>query len=51
MYLSVLTRRPDAEESAEVRKMISGKEGKGRGAALGRAAWALLASTEFATNH
>jgi hypothetical protein len=34
-----------------VAKTLKGKTGKERTATLGRLAWALLASTEFATNH
>lgn len=51
LYLSVLTRRPDQEERDAVAKTLKGKQDKQRTAALGRLAWALLASTEFATNH
>jgi hypothetical protein len=51
LYLSVLTRRPDAEERQELARLLKDQQGKQRPAALGRAAWALLASTEFATNH
>jgi hypothetical protein len=51
LYLSVLTRRPAAEERDEVAKYLQGKTGKDRAAALGRLAWALLASTEFGVNH
>ncbi len=51
LYLSVLTRRPDAEELAEVAKALAGKTGQARTGALARLAWALLASTEFSVNH
>ena len=48
LYLSVLTRRPDAEEVALVAATLKGKD---RTRAIGRLAWALVASTEFAVNH
>ncbi len=51
LYLAVLTRRPDADETAEVKKALAGKTGKGRVAVARRLAWALLASTEFNVNH
>ncbi|MGL4554378.1 MAG: DUF1549 domain-containing protein [Gemmataceae bacterium] len=48
LYLSVLTRRPDAEERAAVLKALAGPD---RERAVVRLAWALLASTEFHVNH
>ena len=48
LYLSVLTRRPDPEEIALVAATLKGKD---RTRAIGRLAWALVASTEFAVNH
>jgi hypothetical protein len=51
LYLSVLTRRPDAEESAMVKAALLGKTGKERPRAIMRLVWALLASTEFNVNH
>lgn len=48
LYLSVLTRRPDAEEVALVVATLKDKD---RTRAIGRLAWALVASTEFAVNH
>jgi hypothetical protein len=51
LYLSVLTRRPDADEAALVAATLKGKADKDRTRAVGRLAWALVASTEFAVNH
>lgn len=51
LYLSVLTRRPDAEEATAVKAALKGKAGKTRAGAITRLAWALLASTEFNVNH
>jgi hypothetical protein len=48
LYLSVLTRRPDDEERAAVKKALAGKD---RDRVLSRLAWSLLASTEFHVNH
>jgi hypothetical protein len=45
LYLSVLTRKPDAAERKEVASYL---ERKGKAADL---AWALIASTEFRMNH
>jgi hypothetical protein len=50
LYLSVLTRMPDAAERKEVAAHLE-RNGKRREAALGELAWALLASTEFRMNH
>jgi hypothetical protein len=50
LYLSVLSRRPTAEEREEVLDYLK-KKADQRTAALGRLAWALLASTEFCVNH
>jgi hypothetical protein len=50
LYLSVLTRLPTAEERADVDGYLK-KNASGRPAALGRLAWALLASAEFSVNH
>jgi hypothetical protein len=49
LYLSVLTRLPDAEERKEVADFLAGR--KDRDAALQDLAWALLASAEFRFNH
>lgn len=50
LYLSVLTRLPNADEKAEVTKYLS-KNAARKPVALGHLAWALLASTEFCVNH
>ena len=50
LYLSVLSRRPDAGERAEVSDYLKKNDGR-RAAAMGELAWALLASTEFFVNH
>jgi hypothetical protein len=50
LYLSVLSRRPTAEERDEVTAYLS-KNAARRTTALGHLAWALLASTEFCVNH
>ena len=50
LYLSVLTRRPGDEERAELISYLASHESDHAGA-IGRLAWALLASTEFCVNH
>ncbi|MCB9936968.1 MAG: DUF1549 domain-containing protein [Planctomycetaceae bacterium] len=50
LYLSVLTRQPSEEELVELMTYLAAHEAD-RPAAIGRLAWALLASTEFAVNH
>lgn len=50
LYLAVLTRRPDVQERAEVAAYLK-RHAAARPAAIGRLAWALLASTEFGVNH
>jgi hypothetical protein len=50
LYPAVLTRRPTAEERATVAKLLA-KHANEREAAIGRLAWALLASMEFGVNH
>jgi hypothetical protein len=50
LYLSVLTRMPDAAERKEVASYLE-RNGKKLEAALGELAWALIASTEFRMNH
>jgi hypothetical protein len=50
LYLAVLSRRPTAEESATVAKLLQKHAGQ-RPEAVGRLAWALLASMEFGVNH
>ncbi len=50
LYLALLTRRPTAEERAEVADYLE-KRGTERTQAIQELAWALLASTEFRFNH
>jgi len=50
LYLSVLTRRPVAEEREEARDYLEENADR-RDVALGHLAWALLTSTEFCVNH
>jgi hypothetical protein len=50
LYLGVLSRRPTAEESATVAKVLQKHAGQ-KPEAVGRLAWALLASMEFGVNH
>lgn len=50
LYLSILTRLPDAEERKEVADFLTSRT-KDRSAALQDLAWALLTSTEFRFNH
>lgn len=50
LYLAVLCRKPTAEEKAAVAKVLA-KHPEKRAEAVGRVAWALLASMEFGVNH
>ena len=50
LYLSVLTRKPSDEEVAEVAEYLEQKPEQ-RFKRIGHLIWALLASTEFNTNH
>ena len=50
LYLSVLSRRPEAEEAAAVASYLAGREAD-RAAAIREVVWALLASVEFRFNH
>ena len=50
LYLSVLTRPPDADERREVAEVLA-RHAADRPAALQELAWALLASAEFRFNH
>ena len=50
LYLSVLTRRPTADEKQMVAKYLE-KNKERRAVACGQLVWALLASTEFCVNH
>lgn len=50
LYLAILSRKPSAEEFAAVQKVLARHPEK-RAEAVGRVAWALLASMEFGVNH
>ncbi|MBM3979073.1 MAG: DUF1553 domain-containing protein [Planctomycetes bacterium] len=50
LYLALLSRAPSADERAAVGKVLAKHPDK-RAEALGRVAWALLASMEFGVNH
>jgi hypothetical protein len=50
LYLAVLTRTPTADETATVAKVLK-KDPAKKADAIGRMAWALLASMEFGINH
>lgn len=50
LYVSVLTRRPTAEEVAEVAEYLGHFKDR-RTEALGELVWALVSSAEFRTNH
>jgi len=50
LYLSVLSRRPTAQESADAAAYL-GKNASRRPTAVTNLAWALIASTEFCVNH
>lgn len=50
LYLSVLSRRPAADEIAEVSQQLK-LAGERSEAVLKQLAWALLASAEFCLNH
>ncbi|MFO0906323.1 MAG: DUF1549 domain-containing protein [Pirellulales bacterium] len=54
LFLSVLSRPPAEDERQELLELLQRPDSQGaeqRAAMLGRLAWALLASTEFAINH
>lgn len=51
LYLAVLSRSPGADEKAAVQKVLARHAGDKRADAVGRIAWALLASMEFGVNH
>jgi len=52
LYLSILSRRPDPDERAEVASYLASRpDPKERPAAVRELAWALLASTEFRFHH
>lgn len=50
LYIAVLSRRPTADEVAEVTEQLR-RAGENKTCALKQLAWALLASTEFCLNH
>jgi hypothetical protein len=50
LYLAILSRLPSSEEKAAVVKVLA-KHPEKRAEAVGRVAWALLASMEFGVNH
>ncbi|HEV7999508.1 MAG TPA: DUF1549 domain-containing protein [Planctomycetaceae bacterium] len=50
LYLSVVTRRPSPDETAEVERYLA-ERSKDRSAAVQEIVWALLASSEFRFNH
>jgi hypothetical protein len=50
LYLSILTRMPDAEEKAMFSTWMN-KPGMEKSTAVGDFAWALLSSTEWFVNH
>jgi len=50
LYLAVLSRKPTEPERAAVTKLLAKHKDK-RAEAIGRVAWALLASMEFGVNH
>jgi hypothetical protein len=50
LYVSIFSRMPSDEETAEVAAYLAGQAGD-RARALREVAWAMLASTEFAVNH
>jgi hypothetical protein len=50
LYLAILSRRPTAEERAAVQRLLA-KHPQKRAEAVGRVAWALVASMEFGVNH
>ncbi|WP_169979602.1 DUF1549 domain-containing protein [Tautonia rosea] len=51
LYLSLLSRRPSAEERAEVVGLLNARGAEGRSAAIRDLAWALITSAEFRFNH
>jgi len=51
LYVSVLTRQPDADEMAEVREHLGSMPASARTRAIADLVWALIASAEFRLNH
>ncbi len=50
LFLAILSRKPSADERTGITKMLA-KHPEKRAEAIGRVAWALLASMEFGVNH
>jgi hypothetical protein len=50
LYLAILARKPSSEELTAVTKVLA-KHSDKRAEAIGRVAWAMLASMEFGVNH
>jgi hypothetical protein len=50
-YLTILTRRPTAEECTHFVGKLEGTKGDARSEAMADLAWTLINSTEFAWNH
>ncbi len=50
LYLAILSRKPSTDERAAIAKVLA-KHPDTRAEAIGRVAWALLASMEFGVNH
>jgi hypothetical protein len=50
-YLAILSRRPSADERAEVARYLAGRGEAEKAKAVQEVAWALLASSEFRFNH
>jgi len=50
VYLSVLTRKPTADEAKTVGEYLKKNAGK-KEVAIGQMVWALIASMEFGVNH
>jgi hypothetical protein len=51
LYLSLLSRRPSAQERAEVVALLEARGAERRSAAIRDLAWALITSAEFRFNH
>jgi len=51
VFLTILSRRPTAEDIADVERVLRNQAGDARADGIARLAWALLASTEFCVNH
>ena len=51
LFLSTLTRRPTAEDVADVTAYLAGQAGPARAAAVQELIWAAISSSEFRFNH